>query len=77
MEQSVRAEIERLIGDMQKAAKASGQPDMERMTTDIEALVMVNSIPDTTDPKIINCYAQTAVIRAWRQYAEAVLAQTR
>lgn len=77
MEQSIKAEIERLLGDMKQAAHSAGQPDMERMTTGIEALVMVSSIPDTTDPKLINCYAQTAVIQAWRQYAEAVLAQTR
>ena len=69
-------EVDRLIGDMKSAALANSQPEMERMTTEIAALVMVNSIPNLDDQSLLSCYAQTAVIRAWRRYAEATLSRT-
>ena len=69
-------EVDRLIGDMKAAALASHQPELERMTTEIATQVMVSSIPNIDDQSLLSCYAQTAIIRAWRRYAEATLPRT-
>lgn len=76
---SVRTEVEKLLGEMMVRARELGDPDKERETTEIAAIVLANSMPDITPDmpaSLISAYARTTLSRAWMTYAHRRLAGT-
>lgn len=61
----VRAEIQSLLDQMK--AKAAGNPELERETTEITALVMQQAVPDpipNASRSLISTHAQAVLLRA-------------
>ena len=78
---SVEREVRRLIAEMKAKAQEAGDPDKERETDEIQTIVMANSlIPEISDEapaSLISAYAQSALQRAWIEYAQKQLAAIR